>query len=124
MIKVAMYHKQRIWRLFLPKECPNQIHSQRFPVEEEESSGQIESTAFLAKGVEKKGKKTKKKHWSAFPDTLKERNVSEPDNFWSRKCKKNLVQHQDPGVELLIFSPHKIKIYCLVLSHRSDNGEF
>ena len=33
---------------------------------------------------------------ASFPDPLQERKVSEPANFWSGKCKKNIVQYQDP----------------------------
>ena len=44
--------------------------------------------------------------------------VSDPANFWSGK---RIVQHQDPGVTDL--HPHKTKMYCLALGHRSDKCE-
>ena len=58
-----------------------------------------------------------KKPQSAQP-VLPKRKVSDPANFW---CGKKIVQHQDPGVTDL--QPHKIKMYCLVLGHRSDKCE-
>ena len=52
---------------------------------------------------------------ASFPDPIEDKR-SDPANYQSGK---KIVQHQDPGVTDL--QPHKIRMYCLVLGHKSDS---